>query len=78
MGQSNLPLANAERHARAFERCGWTRLARRGRGKHILLVKTGKIATLSIPDHSEVKRVVIAKLLAAADISEETYLKAFK
>lgn len=41
-------------------------------------MKTGKIATLSIPDHSEVKRVVIAKLLAAADISEETYLKAFK
>lgn len=34
--------------------------------------------TLSIPDHREVKRAVIAKLLKAAGIGEQEYVDAFR
>ncbi len=34
--------------------------------------------TLSIPDHREVKRAVIAKLLKAAGVDEREYLDAFR
>lgn len=78
MGHSDLPLASGERHAKAFERCGWIRLARRGRGSHILLSRPGVPVTLSIPDHREVKRAVIAKLLKAAGVDEREYLDAFR
>jgi len=78
MGQSNLPLANGHAHAKAFERLGWTLDKKhRGRGKHLRLTKAGYRATLSIPDHREVKRTIIASLLKLADVSEEKYLQAF-
>jgi hypothetical protein len=78
MGQSDLPLANAEAHARAFERLGWVRdLKRRGRGAHILLTKPGMRPTLSIPVQREVKRTIIAKQLQLAEIEEAAYIRAF-
>jgi predicted RNA binding protein YcfA (HicA-like mRNA interferase family) len=77
VGHANLPLASGDQHAKAFERCGWIRARRRGRGKHIILTKPGARATLSIPDHDEVKRAIIAKLLKAAELSEDEYVSAF-
>jgi hypothetical protein len=78
MGLSDLPLANAEKHAACFERLGWVRdWKRRGRGSHILLTKTGMRAMLSIPDHKEVKRTIIAKLISLAGITQEKYLEEF-
>ena len=40
----------------------------RQRGSHIILVKTGSIATLSIPDHKEVARGTLRGLIRAADM----------
>jgi hypothetical protein len=78
MGQSNLPLACGRDHARAFERLEWVLdPKRRGRGKHFLLTKPGMRPTLSIPDHNEVKRTIIAALIKLAEVSEEDYLRAF-
>lgn len=37
-------------------------------GSHIILVKTGSIATLSIPDHKEVARGTLRGLIRAADM----------
>jgi hypothetical protein len=78
VGQANLPVASGEKHAQAFERCGWTRLTRRGRGKHFLLTKAGATPTLSIPDHPEVKRALLAAQLKLAGISEADYLANFR
>lgn len=75
MGQDRLPIASGEQHARAFERCGWTRARRRG--SHIVLTKAGARATLSIPDHHEVKRAVLAKLIKSAELTENEYLAQF-
>lgn len=78
MGLSDLPLASGEKHAACFERLGWTRdWKRRGRGAHILLTKEGVRATLSIPNHHEVKRTIISKLIALAGITQEKYLEEF-
>ena len=49
-----LPLASGRTVARAFVRLGW-RIARQA-GSHIILVKPGSIATLSVPDHKELAR----------------------
>lgn len=79
MGLANLPLASGHAHAQAFVRLGWTLdPKRRGRGTHLLLTKSGMRATLSIPDHKEVKRTIIASLIKHADVSEEQYLRAFR
>jgi len=78
MGLSDLPLASGEKHAACFERLGWTRdLKRRGRGSHILLTKKGMRPTLSIPNHKEVKRTIIAKLITLAGTTQEQYIKKF-
>lgn len=77
MGQANLPLASGEAHAKAFQRCGWTLEPRKGRGKHHLLTKPGVAVTLSIPDHAEVKRALLAAQLKRAGISENQYLFCF-
>jgi len=41
---------------KVFERLGWE--VARQRGSHIILVKKGHIATLSVPDHHEVAREI--------------------
>jgi hypothetical protein len=75
MGLKNLPLASGHAHAAAFVRCGWT-IARRGKN-HIILTREGFEATLSIPDHGEVKRALIQAQIRRAKLTEEEYLKCF-
>lgn len=79
MGVKDLPQAGGERHAKTFERFGWVR-AKRRRNTHIILRKEGCRATLAIPNHKgkDVKRVLIAKLIKAAEISESDYCDRFK
>lgn len=77
VGQSELPLAAAGEHVKAFCRRGWVRQPKRGKGSHIILTKPGHRATLSIPDHNPVKRGTLAKLIAAAVMTIEDYLNAF-
>jgi hypothetical protein len=77
VGQGDLPLASGRQHARAFERRGWTQHPNRGKG-HIILTKPGHTATLSVPDHDEVKRATLAKLIVAAGMTIEEYCKAFR
>jgi predicted RNA binding protein YcfA (HicA-like mRNA interferase family) len=51
---------------RVFGAQGW-QIARQ-RGSHIILVKTGSMATLSVPDHKEVARGTLRGLIRAADM----------
>lgn len=74
MGQKNLPLASASKHARAFERLGW-KVDRAH--NHIVFTKPGNSFAPCIPDHGEVSRALLQKQLKGAGISEEDYLEAF-
>lgn len=48
---SKLPLISGKEAVRAFEKAGW-RISRQ-KGSHVILVKSGKQANLSIPLHKE-------------------------
>ncbi|MEW6652177.1 MAG: type II toxin-antitoxin system HicA family toxin [Bacteroidota bacterium] len=71
-----LPLLSGREVVKIFERLGWE--VARQRGSHIILVKEGHIATLSVPDHREVARGTLRSLIARADITVEEFLSATK
>jgi len=48
----------------AFVRDGWERA--RQKGSHIILVKEGHLATLSVPDHREVAPGTLRSLIRAS------------
>ena len=56
-----LPLTSGRKVAQAFVRLGW-RVVRQ-KGSHVILVKVGHAATLSVPDHKEVARGTLRALL---------------
>jgi predicted RNA binding protein YcfA (HicA-like mRNA interferase family) len=75
LGHQNLPVARAREHIKAFARLGW--VESRQRGSHISLKKPGCRAVLTIPDHGNVKRPLLARMLKDAGITEDEYLNAF-
>lgn len=68
-----LPLLSGRKVVQALVRLGW-RVARQ-KGSHIILVKPGHIATLSVPDHREVARGTLRSLLQRAGIAPEDFRK---
>jgi len=58
----------------AFQKLGWE--VARQQGCHIILTKTGHIATLSIPNHPEVARGTLRALIARAGLTVEEFLEA--
>jgi predicted RNA binding protein YcfA (HicA-like mRNA interferase family) len=56
-----LPALSGREVVKIFEADGW-RIARQ-RGSHIILVKDGHIATLSVPDHRDVAKGTLRSLI---------------
>lgn len=71
-----LPLLNGREVVKIFGRLGWE--VARQRGSHIILVKEGHIASLSVPDHREVARGTLKSLISHANITVEEFLSAVK
>jgi predicted RNA binding protein YcfA (HicA-like mRNA interferase family) len=67
-----VPLLRPNAVVRAFERAGW-QIARQ-RGSHIIMTKPGHLATLSIPEHSEVARGTLRSLIARSGMAVEDFL----
>lgn len=61
---------------KALERLGWT--VARQQGSHIIMVKKGHNATLSIPKHDQVARGTLRGLLHKAEIELDDFVKAVK
>jgi predicted RNA binding protein YcfA (HicA-like mRNA interferase family) len=70
---AQVPLFSGREVVRAFEKLGWE-IARQ-RGSHIILVKAGVRATLSVPDHKEVARGTLRSLIRAAGLTIEEFLR---
>jgi len=49
-----LPVLSGKEVVRVFERFGW--MVARQSSSHIIMIKTGEIASLSIPNHREVAK----------------------
>ena len=57
---------------KTFQRLGWQMV--RQKGSHIIMTRPGHMATLSIPNHSEVARGTLRSLIAKAGLTIEQFL----
>ncbi|MBM2830983.1 MAG: YcfA family protein [Dehalococcoidia bacterium] len=69
-----VPVLRPQEVVKVFKKLGWE--AVRQRGSHIIMVKEGHIATLSVPNHEEVARGTLRTLIARAGMTVEEFLKA--
>ena len=69
-----LPSLSGREVVRVFESLGWE-VARR-RGSHVVLVKEGSYATLSVPDHSAVAKGTLRSLIRAAHMTVSEFVEA--
>ena len=66
-----LPVLSGAQVVRAFERAGWR--VDRQRGSHAVLVKTGHIASLSVPQHREIAPGTLRALIRASGMTVEEF-----
>ncbi len=71
---AELPLLSGRKVASIFGLLGWEVV--RQRGSHIILVKEGYPATLSIPDHREVARGTLRSLIRMAGLTVDEFIAA--
>ena len=65
------PVLSGRKVVRVFEKLGGQ--VARQRGSHVIMVKNGEMATLSIPDHKEVARGTLRSLIRTAGITVEEF-----
>lgn len=66
-----LPVVSGAEAVRAFERAGWRQ--DRQRGSHVIMLKTGHIASLSVPQHHELAPGTLRALIRAAGLTVEEF-----
>ena len=66
-----LPVLSGSQVVRVFERLGWQ--VARQRGSHVILVRSGHMATLSVPDHKEIAKGTLRSLIRAAGLRIDTF-----
>jgi predicted RNA binding protein YcfA (HicA-like mRNA interferase family) len=68
---ARLPVLSGAETVRVFQKAGWT--VDRKRGSHVILVKDGHPATLSVPDHKELAKGTLRSLIRAAGMTAEDF-----
>ncbi len=71
---SSIPVMSGREVVSKFENLGWRFV--RQKGSHMILVKTGEMVTLSVPDHREVAKGTLRKLIRIAGITVDDFLNA--
>ncbi|MDP2964720.1 MAG: type II toxin-antitoxin system HicA family toxin [Pelolinea sp.] len=71
-----LPQLSGRETVRAFELLGWKVV--RQKGSHIILIKDGQVATLSVPDHKEVAKGTLRSLIRSAGMTVSEFQEALK
>jgi predicted RNA binding protein YcfA (HicA-like mRNA interferase family) len=71
-----LPQLSGRETVQAFESLGWKVV--RQKGSHIILIKDGQVATLSVPDHKEVAKGTLRSLIRSAGLTVSEFLDALK
>jgi len=69
-----LPSLSGREVVRVFESFGWE--VARQRGSHIVLVKDGSLATLSVPDHRPLAKGTLRSLIRSADLTVSEFVTA--
>ncbi len=73
---ARLPAASGRQAVTAFQRAGFQ--VRRQRGSHIIMVKAGIPATLSVPDHRKLKPGTLRALIRKAGLTVEEFAELLK
>jgi len=68
----SLPRLSGRAVVKAFGRDGWAQA--RQKGSHIILVKEGSWATLSVPDHREIAPGTLRSLIRASGLTVEAFI----
>ena len=67
----DLPTLSGREVVRAFTKDGWQMV--RQRGSHMILVKSGQIATLSVPDHREIAKGTLRSLIRSSGLTVDEF-----
>ncbi len=67
----SLPTLSGREVVKAFAKGGWQMV--RQRGSHMILVKDGHMATLSVPDHREVAKGTLRSLIRSSGLTVEEF-----
>jgi predicted RNA binding protein YcfA (HicA-like mRNA interferase family) len=70
---ASLPTVNYRKVVKAFEALGWKKA--RQKGSHIIMVKEGHEATLSVPAHKTVAKGTLRSLIRNANLTVEDFTK---
>jgi predicted RNA binding protein YcfA (HicA-like mRNA interferase family) len=70
----SLPRFSGQKVVQVFTKFGWQVV--RQRGSHIIMVKEGEYATLSVPNHSEVAKGTLRGLIRAAGLTVSEFIAA--
>lgn len=68
-----LPSVSGERVVRAFQKAGWTE--DRQHGSHVIMVKPGNPASLSVPQHREVAPGTLRSLIRASGMTVNEFIE---
>ncbi len=68
---ARLPVISGAEAVRRFKRAGWR--VERQRGSHVILLKEGRVASLSVPQHSELAAGTLRALIRAAGMTVEEF-----
>ena len=71
---AQLPIISGREAVRVFESLGWSQV--RQSGSHMIMVREGHPASLSIPDHKEVAKGTLRSLIRAAGITVDEFVNA--
>jgi len=71
---AKLPTVSSRKVVKAFRSFGWEVVRRES--SHIILVKEGETATLSVPDHNPVAKGTLRGLIRAAGLTTDEFVAA--
>jgi predicted RNA binding protein YcfA (HicA-like mRNA interferase family) len=69
---ASLPSISGERAVRAFQKAGWFK--DRQHGSHVILIKRGNPASLSLPQHRELAPGTLRALIRASGMSVDQFV----
>lgn len=68
-----LPVLSGEKVVKVFKNAGW--IVARQKGSHIIMIKKGHIASLSIPRHKEIAPGTLRALIRNSGMTVEEFMK---
>ncbi len=69
---AKLPVVSGAEAVRALERGGWH--ADRKRGSHVIMIRPGQSASLSVPQHPELAPGTLRAIIRAAGMTVEEFV----